>query len=536
MGNTQSGLSGQSPGKKSNTENKTKITLPGIIDTIATKFILTQDFEDLLKLDDIDYCNKLVILTSKIIGDRLNSIEIEYLNHRVKEGVEINMMDKDKIMYLKKDKLGKLDIQNSIKKKRVCIGIAKFYIKIAHLFASIVSVMAPEYEVSYPNSTKSRIPYMKKNLLSKEEKERAKLTKNGLCYRRIQSIITKQLEDTDMELKMNVCDLNKIKKSNTGITYSPTTATKTTSTIISPETKDITKQIPQISIFGEPKSLEKTSNEVSNAQTETTPLPTINPTTKINNLNPFIQYTGSPETQQSQAQIRETQFETQNIIGGNIVTSIDDTNNPTMTLVDERGIPELYKLYMDKFDYNTSKFVGITEETMKQYKADLLKFYVAFTGNKVMPPDIKKFSDIKLKDYHNNPSCQKETLLNRSYKLKNNSKTYKNYGKQLSIMMSNMNFKHDKLIELLNEVFVYRIDPITKNKEITLHPGLTYQRLDLLIKNAREIIVDLYVGCEMDYGSLLETFETVIEEQIRNNTNSKISNIKKEADQMLSEI
>ncbi len=40
----------------------------------------------------------------------------------------------------------------------------------------------------------------------------------------------------------------------------------------------------------------------------------------------------------------------------------------------------------------------------------------------------------------------------------------------------------------------------------------------------------------MDYGSLLETFETVIEEQIRNNTNSKISNIKKEADQMLSEI
>jgi hypothetical protein len=339
-----------------------------------------------------------------------------------------------------------------------------------------------------------------------------------------------------MELKMNVCDLNKIKKSNTGITYSPTTATKTTSTIISPETKDITKQIPQISIFGEPKSLEKTSNEVSNAQTETTPLPTINPTTKINNLNPFIQYTGTPETQQSQAQIRETQFETQNIIGGNIVTSIDDTNNPTMTLVDERGIPELYKLYMDKFDYNTSKFVGITEETMKQYKADLLKFYVAFTGNKVMPPDIKKFSDIKLKDYHNNPSCQKETLLNRSYKLKNNSKTYKKYGKQLSIMMSNMNFKHDKLIELLNEVFVYRIDPITKNKEITLHPGLTYQRLDLLIKNAREIIVDLYVGCEMDYGSLLETFETVIEEQIRNNTNSKISNIKKEADQMLSEI
>ena len=38
-----------------------------ILDVLATKYILTQNFQDMKKLGDKEYCNKLVILTSDII-------------------------------------------------------------------------------------------------------------------------------------------------------------------------------------------------------------------------------------------------------------------------------------------------------------------------------------------------------------------------------------------------------------------------------------------------------------------------------------
>lgn len=530
MGNTQSAQNSKdkSPDKK--------ITLPGIIDSIATKYILTQDFEDLLKLDDVNYCNKLVILTSKIIGDRLNNIEIQYLDQRIKDGIEINTMNKDNIMYLKKDTLNKLDIQNSVKKKRVCIGIAKFYIKIAHLFSAIVSIMSPEYEFT-TNSTKSRIPYMKKGLLSQEEKSKAKLSRNGLCYRRIQSIIEKQLEDTDVELKINVCDLNRLNKQSQNTNITPQTTFQPVTTTIPAQEEQNTNITPQTTF--QPVTTTQTQEDIQQQEQNTDiSYSTFQPVTTTTQAQEDIQQEENKDISYSTFK-PVTQIYTdvsQNIYGGTIEENKGNVEYPTMTLVDEPGIPELYKLYMDKFDYNKSKFIGITDETMKQYKKDLYKFYVAFTGNKVMPDNIQKFSDIKLKDYHNNPSCKKDMPFNKSYKINKNSRTYKNYGKQLSLMLSKMNMNYDKLINILNEVFVYRIEPITKNKEITLHPGLTYKKLDSLIVNSREIIVDLYIGCELDYTNILDSFETIIEEQIRKNTNAKIENIQKQAQEILSEL
>ena len=43
------------------------------INAIATKYILTQDFQDMKKLvSDQEYCDNLVILTTKIIQEHVN--------------------------------------------------------------------------------------------------------------------------------------------------------------------------------------------------------------------------------------------------------------------------------------------------------------------------------------------------------------------------------------------------------------------------------------------------------------------------------
>ena len=57
-----------------------------ILDIIATKYILTQNFQDMKKLGSKEYCDKLVILTSKIIKKYMNEKEIKYLAQRITDG------------------------------------------------------------------------------------------------------------------------------------------------------------------------------------------------------------------------------------------------------------------------------------------------------------------------------------------------------------------------------------------------------------------------------------------------------------------
>ena len=107
------------------------------------------DFKSLSNLSDKEYCDNLVVLTSDIIQKYFNDLEVTYLEQRVKGGIDVNELTKNNIIFLNKDQLTNLDIQNdaqkSIKKKRVCIGIAKFYVKIAHVFAAIVMTINPTY-------------------------------------------------------------------------------------------------------------------------------------------------------------------------------------------------------------------------------------------------------------------------------------------------------------------------------------------------------------------------------------------------------
>ena len=113
-----------------------------IVDYIATYYILTMDFKSLSKLSEKAYCDKLVILTSDIIERYFNETDVTYLAQRVKNGQEVNDLKKERLSFINKDNLESLDISNdaqkSLKKKRVCIGIAKFYVKIAHIFAAIL--------------------------------------------------------------------------------------------------------------------------------------------------------------------------------------------------------------------------------------------------------------------------------------------------------------------------------------------------------------------------------------------------------------
>ena len=113
------------------------------INAIAAKYILTQNFEDLLALNNEKSCNSLVILTSKIINKYLDNNSIIYLAQYTKQNNIVNRLDKDNVIYLSKEKIPDLDIKSSLKKKRMCIGISKYYIKINMLYSAIATTIKP---------------------------------------------------------------------------------------------------------------------------------------------------------------------------------------------------------------------------------------------------------------------------------------------------------------------------------------------------------------------------------------------------------
>ena len=132
------------------------------IDSFAAKYLFDPKITHSTKMGDVDYCDNLVIMTSEIISKNLSTLSIEYLAQRTENGIEIDKMDKEKVIYLNKSEINNLDEKNKTKKRRLCIGIAKFYVKIAQLYSAILKTINPVYVYTNSNNEKITLSYKDK--------------------------------------------------------------------------------------------------------------------------------------------------------------------------------------------------------------------------------------------------------------------------------------------------------------------------------------------------------------------------------------
>lgn len=201
MGNTQVKETGKGKGKN----------LSDIINFVATHYILTQSFEDMENLKDPKYCDKLIVVTSDVLNKYLTKMDVQYLAQKVKQGVEVNEMTSDGLLYLRQDSLPKIDVKNAVTKKRMCIGIAKYYVKVAHLFSAIVSTINPTYTYKDEFGTRKEVPFSEKNRIPKGTD--VKIKKVNVCSERVEALINGQdlgMEDPSQPIKIkpNFCQMN----------------------------------------------------------------------------------------------------------------------------------------------------------------------------------------------------------------------------------------------------------------------------------------------------------------------------------------
>jgi hypothetical protein len=211
MGNSQS----NGKNNKNTEEGRTFNKFDNIIDYIATYYILTMDFQSLKKLYQKEYCDKLIILTSEIIDKYFTDLEVTYISQRIKNGQEVNELSKEKVMFFNREQLDSLDIKNdknkNIKKRGLCIGISKFYIKIAHLFAAIVMTINPIYVYKDVNGNTVKSNLYGKDKIPKNVPRR--VYKLNICNNRIQDLkkgqdYTKIPKEGDITIAPRFCDVN----------------------------------------------------------------------------------------------------------------------------------------------------------------------------------------------------------------------------------------------------------------------------------------------------------------------------------------
>ena len=437
------------------------------LDQLASQYILTQNFYDMEHLSDPNYCNKLVILTADVVKKFLKDREIIYL---AKNRLGDNILTKQNLLYLDTQNIGhkkqenfdkhvdtiknenllynigtkkymaqkkapsssssvleQLDVKDPTNKKRMCVGIAKFYIKIAHLFSAILKTINPLYEYKDSNGKIHTFSIMNKNKIP--HGSNIKIVKKNFCDRRMNALgFTQNTATGDININLSkVCNLNKKEQTTTF---------------------DPTKILSGQSQWGDTKVL-------------------------------------------------------------------------TTSLGEEIGIPELEKLYYDKYDYETGKYIGMSTQSRKEYNKDLKEFYIAFMGEKSSykkwnPNNKKKFSDIPLNAFHESELCSsKNAIWKKTYTGKNTG-LFAKYAEMLKNMEKNTLQNQEQIVKILDKVFVWEQIPGKNNvmeKKITLHPKLDLKELDKIILEARKLILSLYFKCETNFKEALHIFEAIIKDR-----------------------
>jgi hypothetical protein len=426
---------GNTPSSKKNTENE--LSLLKEIDQIASLYIRKENFEDMQNLSKKEDCDKLIILTADIIAKYLKQSDIEYLSHRIENGLEVDEITNEDVIFLNKNNLNELDVEDPKKKERLCIGIAKFYVKIAHLYGAILKSLNPVYR--YKN------PTIDPNIQSGQIEEISLSDKHK--YEQMWS----QYNIVPKEVKLNLCS-NRIKA-------------------------------------------------------------------LVNNSNFFVNNNEKVD------------------INPNFCNINVDNNGQTKSLLEEIGMRELQKLYWDDFDYKTGKFIGMTEEMRKNiFNTDLKTLYTAFTGENSMPSNIKDFSDIPLRNFHESRGCSKKPeRYKKTYTASYKNKLFQKYADNIQTMIRNADKKQDELTSILKDIFVPIINKKTKLRDIIINPLLNQKLLQELIDKTRKILVELYIGCEEDFIKGLQIFEQIVENQIKQTSDIQISNLKKSLKETLEE-
>ena len=137
---------------------------------------------------------------------------------------------------------------------------------------------------------------------------------------------------------------------------------------------------------------------------------------------------------------------------------------------------------------------------------------------------LKKFSDIKLKDYYNTTGCEDDTY-NKPVVGSSTNYLFYNYIDNVKGMLEATKKYHNKLLDILDKLFVFGINPETQYKTVIINPALTDLQLKDLTTQTITIITNLYRSCEQYFSNGIQIYISIAKKQLLKTSKSQIEHL-----------
>jgi hypothetical protein len=519
---------------ESNAEFLTKLN------EIATNYILGQNFQDMIRLTNSKYCDDLVIITSKILKKSYSAPQIQYAYKQMFNSDSLLHLDdklqqsKQNPMFLKRQDVELGDLMDKEQKKKMCIDIAKYYVKIAHLFAAIITTLNPVF--SWRTSASSSRAILKPfvpddnattgiDSVNENSDIKNDMTDLGITPKDISNKDSGDLglDNVDITSNMDVNDGGDGGDSGDGSDIGD----QDTITV----TLEDKQYIPDMATEVKVENLNFCNSRISDLMD----MDEIVDLVDGKNLIPG-------QTMDSTIKIK-TKLCSSNLNNNN------EGYSRSKTVYDLPGFAELSRLYYDKYNVSKGRFDRMSSESENEKKRNIALLYTLFTGNRNPPKDIRSFKDIPLHSFSETIECDNpESLFNKTYIGTTKDKLFIEYVEQIKKMIFESNMIRNSLLEIIDRVFIARpvmqelvssvssvppqnaenIDNEHHNTKFIIDPKLTYDDLDTLIVDARRIILKLYITCEKDFIEALKILQAIIEVQILETNQRQVKELERE--------
>ena len=356
--------------------------------------------------------------------------------------------------------------------KKMCTEIAKYYVKIAHLFAAIMTTLNPVF--SWRSSASSSRAVLSPHVPDEQ--------KPGVQGIEGMEDLSSTIEKTTLENKNYISQMAKdVKIENLNFCNS---------------------RIADLMDMDELGNLLQDESIINGQQ----PLSEIKIKTKLcsSNLN-----------------------NVSNIVG-------DSTGGirKVKTVYDLPGFAELSRLYNDKYNVSKGRFDKMSAKSREEKKRNIDLLYTLFTGNPNPPKVIRSFRDIPLHSFSDTADCSRpDSMLNKTYVGSTKDKLFVDYVEQVRKMIYDSNMIRNSLLEIIDSIFITNTSSESGDKmKYIIDPNLTYEELNNLIDETRKIILKLYVNCEKNFIHTLKILQGIIEAQMFETGQRQIRELEKSID------
>jgi hypothetical protein len=536
------------------------------IDKIATKFIITQNSDDMQKLFNKEHCDKLVILTAKVIGQNLDESEQKQVLEHIKpkseeakpeeananakpeeananakpeeananakpeeananakseeananakseeananakpEEANANAKPEEANANAKPDMNDNINLNEPIQKggdeEKSCIEIAKYYVKIAHLYGAIMKTINPVIVSKDKDGNNHKYDLSSKQSIPSDEEVKS-IEHNNFCSRRLNSLIQESDYDRNdpnnilIDLKPRFCNMNydnNTKKSRQFYKGDNTNNDKNINTLgkfggknmfdddDSDDRRDGDRDRRDGDRDrdrrdgdrrdGDRRDGDRRDGDRRDGDGDRDRRDGDRDRDRRDGDRDRRDGDGSDGDKDS-----NDKEINKNVLNSNNSPAIeikDDIKTDTDDNRYEIGIPELIKLYYDtEYDTNTGEFTKMSPSMLSAYQADVKIFYESFTGKNI-PTDengnktINQFNQIPLREFHNSDKCKKDGVFTQNYEVSYKDKLFQEYANHIKIMTNNMDNNQNKLVVILQDLFkVHKVETKKEGKK-----------------------------------------------------------------------